>query len=111
MVFKSRLNNREIRSIVKDYRQALENDNFNVEKIILFGSYAKKSIKDWSDLDLLVVSSNFGHKNSFDEQVEANIIAKKISPLIEVHPISVKEFNQPISSWVIEAKRYGQELI
>lgn len=111
MVFKPKLNNREIKNIAKEYRQALEEQETKVHKIILFGSYAKKSFKDWSDVDLLVVSSSFGQKNSFDEQVEANIIAKQISPLIEVHPISIKEYNEPISAWTIEAKKYGKELV
>ena len=111
MLFKPRLNNREIKSLAKEYRQVLEEQKTKVYKIILFGSYAKKSFRDWSDVDFLVVSSNFGLKNSFDEQVEANVIAKKISPLIEIHPISIKEYNKPISAWMIEAKQYGKELI
>lgn len=110
MVFKPRLNNREIKSLAKEYRQALEDQNIKIHKMILFGSYAKKSFRDWSDVDFLVVSSNFGKKNSFDEQVEVNLIAKKISPLIEAHPISKIEFNKPNSSWLVDAKSYGFEL-
>lgn len=110
MVLKPRLNNLEINRLANQYRQALEKDNLKVNKIILFGSYAKNKNRDWSDVDLLVVSPSFAKKNLFKERVKINLIAKKISPLIEAHPVSDKEYNAPESSWLIEAIKYEVEL-
>lgn len=36
----------------------------NVEKVILFGSYAKGSAHEWSDIDLAVISPDFKSKST-----------------------------------------------
>jgi len=50
--------------ITQEQIQNLADDivrNFNPEKIILFGSHAYGTPKDWSDADLLVVMQFEGH--------------------------------------------------
>jgi predicted nucleotidyltransferase len=50
--------------ITQEQIQNLSDDivrNFNPEKIILFGSHAYGTPKDWSDADLLVVMQFEGH--------------------------------------------------
>lgn len=111
MVFRARLNKKEINQLAKDYKLALEKSGYPVEKLILFGSYSKGKVHDWSDLDFLVVSSFFDKKNDFDVSTKVNIIGAEISPLIESHIASIKEFNKPDAPWLQEAKRYGKEIL
>ncbi|MBI3343101.1 nucleotidyltransferase domain-containing protein, partial [Candidatus Gottesmanbacteria bacterium] len=54
--------------LIERYRTVLEASGIPVEQVILFGSYAKKKNKPWSDLDLCVVSKSFG-KNILRERM------------------------------------------
>lgn len=56
----------KIEKIVKKYIQVLESDNVFVEKIILYGSYAKGISRPDSDIDICLVSEKFG-KDSHEE--------------------------------------------
>jgi len=110
MVFKEKLNSREVREVGEAYKQALKKYGIKVEKLILFGSYVRKNELPWSDVDFAVISSDFGKDNSFDELTQANIIANEISPMIEAHPATPQEFKNGDSPWLAEAKKYGKEI-
>lgn len=111
MVFKAQISKKEIKRIAREYKKELEKAGYAVKKIMLFGSYSKGTIHDWSDVDFLVISPNFDTKNDFDERVKINVIANKISPLIEAHPTTFEEFSQPESPWLIEAKKFSRILV
>lgn len=48
-----------ISRIIKDYKGILEGMGIRVKKIILYGSYALGSSRDYSDIDLVVISDDF----------------------------------------------------
>ena len=54
-----------IKKIIDKYIQKLIENKIDVEKVILFGSYAKGLSSKGSDLDLCVVSKNFGKDRIF----------------------------------------------
>ena len=110
MVFKEKLTKQEIKTVSIDYKEKLRENGIKVKKLVLFGSYARGNERPWSDVDFVVVSPSFGKKNSFDELVEVNIIATKVSPMIEAHPATPKEFENGDSPWLAEAKKYGKEI-
>ncbi len=59
--------------------------------ILLFGSYAKNSARSNSDIDIAVVSRQFG----FDRIAEGamlNLIASKIDSRIEAIPLSLESY-------------------
>ena len=58
---------------LKKFLQSLSKD-INVEKIILFGSRAKKDFDKQSDVDLIIVSEDFEEMNFFERA-----LVKKIS--------------------------------
>lgn len=111
MVFKAKVTQVEIRKLALAYRKKLERLGYPVASIVLFGSYTQDRAHDWSDIDLVVVLSKFTQHHSFDEDVKVSVIAKKLSPLLEVHPVSPEEFDNPDAPWLLEAKRYGKQLI
>lgn len=53
----------EIKNIKDRYIRELKEMGISVEKVVLFGSYAKGHPREDSDIDLLVVSKDFRDKN------------------------------------------------
>lgn len=53
----------EIINLVKKFKSKIE--NLNLDKIILFGSYALNKQNENSDVDLLIVSNDFENIKSF----------------------------------------------
>ena len=58
----------EVIEIIKRYAEALKEKGVNFRKIILFGSYAAGRQRRDSDIDIAVVSGDFG-KDRFEEGV------------------------------------------
>ncbi len=62
----------------------LKRIGINVEKAILFGSYAKGTYNEWSDIDLAVVSNDFKGIRLIDKENMVSAISAvdyDISPL------------------------------
>lgn len=106
MVGKSFLTDKPNNLINKFYQKLLEK-NIPVEKLILFGSYAKGTQKAWSDLDICVVSKKFG-KDRFDERVFLQNLALDIEPLIEPHPYSPKDLEDKWDPLADQIRKYGK---
>jgi len=50
----------KIKKIVRKYILILEADGINIEKVILYGSYAKGTPHKDSDIDICLISEKFG---------------------------------------------------
>ena len=72
-------------------RTELLQQNIQVDSILLFGSHAEGKATIESDIDLAVVSKDFG-KDRFQEGVLCNRLAYKIDSTIEVIPLSVAQY-------------------
>ena len=106
MAGKSILNNKpEI--ILKDYRRVLDVAGIAVEDLILFGSYAGGSPKPWSDLDVCVVSKDFG-KDQTEEMILLKKLASPIEPMIEPHPYHPQDLANPWDPLAAEIRKYGK---
>lgn len=76
----------DVISIAKQFANQVKL-KFPVDKVILFGSYAKNRAWEGSDIDICVVSPEFG-KDSLREESELIKIAMKVN-----HKISPVAFN------------------
>jgi predicted nucleotidyltransferase len=56
----------EVRDIILRFVKALTKNGIRVEKALLYGSYASGNFRSGSDLDLAIISPNFG-KDRFEE--------------------------------------------
>ena len=65
----------------------------NFRKIILFGSYAAGNQRNDSDIDIAVVSGEFG-KDRFEERVLLSKIAYYVDARIEPHPVSLIDYTE-----------------
>ena len=100
----------EIRSIVLRFVDVLNSKGIRVEKAVLYGSYASGNVHTGSDLDLAIISPDFG-KNRFEEGKMLLQIAWRIDPRLEPIPISSESYQK--DTWVpliYEIKEKGIEL-
>ncbi|MCK4525709.1 MAG: nucleotidyltransferase domain-containing protein [Candidatus Andersenbacteria bacterium] len=110
MVRKKIYTNKEVKKIIFEYKKLLKEEDIEFNKIYLFGSYAKKRPRDWSDIDVAVVSKKFG-KDSFKEQLLVDRIADKVSYAIEPHPFHPRDFKDKWSSLAFEINEHGIEVV
>jgi predicted nucleotidyltransferase len=80
---------------------------FNPIDIILFGSFAKGTFRDESDIDIAVVFHDYD--DSADMQLELMRLRRKIDSRIEPHPFKVRDFNQ-YNPFAAEILRYGEKI-
>lgn len=93
--------------LLKEYRRVLEDHGLTIDRLIVFGSYAKGTPKPWSDLDVCVVSRAFG-KNGYDEMVFLKQLTNTVDSMIEPHPYHPKDLNDPFDPLAWEIRRTGK---
>lgn len=101
---------KEIVEKVKEFTKKLRKHRIRVAKIVLYGSRVSGKAHKFSDIDIAVVSPDFG-KDRFAEGVKLFKIANEIDPRIEPIPISVKSYKN--DTWVpiiYEIREKGIEL-
>lgn len=97
-----------IKKILLKYKSVLERDRFPVEKVILYGSYAKGDFKPYSDIDVCVISEKFSKNKDYYE----TYLWKKILDVdsrIEPVGFDIKSFIET-DPLVSEIKKYGIEI-
>ena len=106
MVVDTQTLDRSIESYIADVKQTIP-----LDKVYLFGSYAKGTPHEWSDVDLCFFSTYFEGKNSVDMMTTLFNIALKYNPAIcfepHVFPTSELENDNP---FVKEIIRTGKEI-
>ena len=93
----------------KQYISLLKERNIVVIQAYLFGSYAKNSADDWSDIDLAIVTDTF-IGDRFDFRFMLSKLARKIDPDIEPHPYLASDFNDA-NPFAAEIIRDGERII
>jgi predicted nucleotidyltransferase len=97
---------KNIRRIINDFARQLRKNHIEYESLVLFGSYAKGSFHKDSDLDIAVISSQFG-KNRLFERIKLMKISSKIDARIEPHPVSLKDWQEGWKELVYEISKTG----
>ena len=97
--------NQEIADIVDKYI-AIVKENYDVVAIILFGSYAKGTEHEDSDIDIAVVTDDI-KTDKFDEEVKLTLLRRKIDSRIEPHIIKVEDYENDETPFVVEVKNTG----
>ena len=81
--------------------------NFKCKQMFLFGSYAKGTFHDESDIDIAVILKDFD--NLMDIQLDLMRLRRKIDSRIEPHPFRERDFD--ISNPVVhEILQHGQRI-
>lgn len=78
---------------IKDYIKKIETDNISLDKVYLFGSYASGKQKDWSDIDVALVSKLFTG-DLIDDKNRIRKITLKFDYLISPITFNTSDFNE-----------------
>jgi len=93
-------------NLIDSFVDALKIENFNIKYVYLFGSYAKNTNHENSDIDVAVILGNTS-ENIFDEQMKMMRIAGRLEDVrIEPHPVYLEDFENG-TPFVNEIKRTG----
>ena len=82
-------------------------ENYDYKQVFLFGSYAKGTNHEESDIDIAVILKEF--ENPMAIQLELMRLRRKIDSRIEPHPFREKDFNMT-NPVVNEILKHGQRI-
>jgi len=78
--------------ILKEYLNVLLHNSIPIETMILFGSYAKGSFHEWSDIDVAIVSSIFEGERIKDKN-KIRRLTLSVSSDLEIFPYNPNDFD------------------
>lgn len=79
--------------VIKEFVNALKREGITIDRVILYGSYVKGNVRPDSDIDVAVISKDFG-KDRVEEGMILYRIAGKIDPRLEPVPFSTKTYEK-----------------
>ncbi len=100
---------KNIDTTIAKYLELIKEKYSDIERVFLFGSYAKGKSTDDSDIDVALIFSNLDDTKRFDIQVQLMMLAAQIDSRIEPHPISHNDFYSG-NPFVAEIKKTGIEV-
>lgn len=97
------MDKREALKIAREYIDSIST-KYSIKQAILFGSFAKGTNHDDSDIDIAIIVNNI--VDIIDTQIDLMKLRRKIDLRIEPHPFMVSDFNQS-NPVVNEILKYG----
>ena len=94
---------------ITEYITLIKENYKDIEKAILFGSFARGLATQDSDIDLALIFTDLDDANRFDIQVKLMLLASQIDSRIEPHPISHDDFYSG-NPFVVEIQKSGIEV-
>ena len=97
-------------NIIRDYIDSLIAENINLSKVILYGSYARGTANESSDIDLVLVAPEFDDDR---DKYLGTIwkLTEKSDFMIEPYTVGLKRFlSDDISPIIQIAKKEGYEI-
>jgi len=93
----------KVKKTVEKFLKALQQNNIPIKRVILFGSYARGTQTEWSDIDLAIVSDVF-IGSRFDDRKKIRPIYLSVSSELEVLPYTPEDFTEddPFVKEIIE---------
>lgn len=82
-----------VKKIIKDFLKAVKERNIKIEVAFLFGSYALNKANKDSDIDVAIISADFG-KDFFDECVLLKEISENFDFDISPRAYSLEEYQK-----------------
>lgn len=76
---------------IKRLIAALQAEDIQIDRAILFGSYAHGNATEWSDIDVALVSPDFSGSR-FDDNCRIMKTKLRINTRIETHPFTREDF-------------------
>ena len=99
----------EIKKIILKFAKILQERNIKIDKIILYGSHARGKIHEDSDIDVAIVSPDFG-KDPLEERKLLFRLAWRVDPRLEPIPLSLTTWEKTWVPLIYEIRYNGIEL-
>jgi len=90
---------------VKRFGQAV-GKTYKVQVMLVFGSQAKGTAHQYSDIDVCVVSNHFPQDSNLVRQ-DLTKLARQIDERIEVHPMRTEDYNNRYYTFAKEIRTNG----
>jgi predicted nucleotidyltransferase len=104
---------RTIKEVINFLGKCLRSKGLNISKIILFGSHARETATEESDIDIVIVSKDFKGKNIFERAnltKEAEILTiKKFMVPLDIITMTPEEFKSG-ASFIADYAKNGKVL-
>jgi len=100
----------DIIAIVRLYARHLADQGVPVNRVILFGSWAKGTARSDSDIDVGIVSSRFGN-DEIEEMQYLLYQTRHIDDRIEPIPMSVEDYENDATPFIVEIKKHGYPVL
>lgn len=96
---------------VRKYLRALQDQGIAIKFGVIFGSQATGKTDEWSDIDLLVISSRFDNQRNRDDLNLLWRLAARTDNRIEPIPCGERQWLEDDASAIIEiARREGEKV-
>lgn len=103
------MDKKSIIDIVNRFTQSLQAQNIKLHKVILYGSCASGTNKEGSDIDLVVISDDFLHKDYWERiEILSEAIYQIFEP-IEAVAMTPEEWERG-DSFVVDYAKNGEIL-
>lgn len=100
----------DVEEVVNRFISALKK-HIRVQRVILFGSYARGNPRPWSDIDVAVISPDF-HGGTEEDHMLLAKVARSITPQIEAIPYLPEDLEKcDARSFEAEIQRSGKTLL
>ena len=95
---------REIMESIQKYIKKISK-HYKIDAIILFGSYAKGTENENSDIDIAIISSDFN--DIIEDGAKLIGLTWKVDTRIEPHPITTEDYKKVANPFVKEVVDTG----
>ena len=91
----------DILKSVEEYIKEISK-HYNIQEVYLFGSYAKGTNHEDSDIDIAIITDDIKCNDIFDEQLNLKKLRRNIDYRIEPHLIEVADYDNIETPFVQE---------
>lgn len=91
----------DILKSVEEYIKEISK-HYNIQEVYLFGSYAKGTNHEDSDIDIAIITDDIKCNDVFDEQLNLKKLRRNIDYRIEPHLIEVADYDNVETPFVQE---------
>jgi predicted nucleotidyltransferase len=98
-----------VEPVVLQYLKALEEAGIHLASVYLFGSFATGTSREWSDIDVAVVSDDFSG-DPYEDGLRLMRLMWDVDVRIEPHPFRPEDFTSD-NPWVAEIMRTGIKIV
>ncbi|MEK7166884.1 MAG: nucleotidyltransferase domain-containing protein [Patescibacteria group bacterium] len=100
----------EVEKIIKKYAKKLKEKKYSFSAIYLFGSFAKGNAREYSDIDIAVISEEL-NKERNKAKFKLWKLTEGIDSRIEPHGFSPEDFKEDWIPIVHEIKKTGIRVV